>query len=204
MKPLRADAARRRARIIETASMLFVTQGERVRLEQVAAEANVGIATLYRNFPTRKDLVEAVVVHLCDEVVALETEAMQLLADGHSVPADILLGLVERVIPVGINVLVPALLEPGEEKLSPLLLEKKQELDAANSAIIAAARANGFIHESVEDEWIISGLIQLYQPTSFNIFGDPGTQYDPRPLIAVFLEGCERGVLGSIWYGQNA
>lgn len=203
MKPLRADAARRRAKIIETASMLFVTQGEKVRLEQVAAEAGVGIATLYRNFPTRSDLVEAVVVYLCDEVVAREVEAMQSLGDSDVAPADVLLGLVERIIPVGINVLTPALLDPEEETLSPVLLEKKREFEAAHSSIMAAARANGFIHESVKDEWVVSGLIQLYHPVSFNISGHSGSQYDVRPLVSIFLEGCEKGVLGSLWFGQN-
>lgn len=203
MKPMRADAAKRRAKIIETASMLFVTQGERVKLEQVAAEAGVGIATLYRNFPTRDDLVEACVVYLCDEVVARGAEAAQSLGASDGAPADVLFTLVERTIPVGINVLIPALIDPDEETLSPVMLEKKHQFVEAHARIMAAARARGFIHESVTDEWVLSGLIHLYHPVSFNISGESDSQHDVRPLISIFLEGCEKGVNDSYWYGKK-
>jgi AcrR family transcriptional regulator len=59
-KPLRADAARNRARLVEVATAKFTTDGVDVSLEDVAKEAGVGIGTLYRHFPTRYDLVLAV------------------------------------------------------------------------------------------------------------------------------------------------
>ena len=59
---LRADAARNRARLIEAARAVFLAASPdaEVSLEQVAREAGVGIGTLYRHFPTRLDLLEAV------------------------------------------------------------------------------------------------------------------------------------------------
>jgi AcrR family transcriptional regulator len=59
-KPLRADAARNRARLVEVATERFTSDGVDVSLEDVAKEAGVGIGTLYRHFPTRCDLVLAV------------------------------------------------------------------------------------------------------------------------------------------------
>ncbi len=59
-KPLRADAARNRGKLIEVATRMFTAQGVDVSLEDVAREAGVGIGTLYRHFPTRCDLVLAV------------------------------------------------------------------------------------------------------------------------------------------------
>src|SRR3954453_3875047 len=59
-RPLRADASRNRARLIETAKAMFSEGGADVGLESIAKTAGVGIGTLYRHFPTRDKLIEAV------------------------------------------------------------------------------------------------------------------------------------------------
>jgi AcrR family transcriptional regulator len=58
-KPLRVDAERNRGRIVEAAQAAFAEHGLDVPLEEVAGGAGVGIATLYRRFPTRDDLIAA-------------------------------------------------------------------------------------------------------------------------------------------------
>jgi AcrR family transcriptional regulator len=84
-RPLRADAARKRAQVVAAAGdeladlAVAARDGEPVRLslDQVAARAGVGIATLYRHFPTREALLEAVYRHeltrLCDAAPAMAT-----------------------------------------------------------------------------------------------------------------------------------
>jgi AcrR family transcriptional regulator len=57
---VRADALRNRARLLEVARRSFASDGDRVTLEAIARDAGVGIGTLYRHFPTREALVEAV------------------------------------------------------------------------------------------------------------------------------------------------
>lgn len=59
-KPLRADAARNRDRLIDAATRMFTDHGVEVSLEDIARAAGVGIGTLYRHFPSRCDLVLAV------------------------------------------------------------------------------------------------------------------------------------------------
>ena len=56
---LRADAAANRDRILDAAAELFARRGITVPLDEVARRAGVGVATLYRRFPTRADLVAA-------------------------------------------------------------------------------------------------------------------------------------------------
>lgn len=56
---LRADAARNRERIIAAARRVFAEQGLDAPIEEVARQAGVGIATLYRRFPTRDELIAA-------------------------------------------------------------------------------------------------------------------------------------------------
>ena len=58
-RPLRADAQRNRDLLLEIAVRAFSQDGPDVTLESIAAEAGVGIGTLYRNFPTRQALIEA-------------------------------------------------------------------------------------------------------------------------------------------------
>ncbi|GII32724.1 TetR/AcrR family transcriptional regulator [Planotetraspora mira] len=69
-RPLRADAQRNRDRLLEVAVRAFSQDGPDVTLEAIAKEAGVGIGTLYRHFPTREALVEAVyrneLARLCD------------------------------------------------------------------------------------------------------------------------------------------
>jgi AcrR family transcriptional regulator len=58
-RPLRADAERNRDRILDAAAYLFAERGLTVPLEDIARAAGVGVATLYRRFPTRADLAAA-------------------------------------------------------------------------------------------------------------------------------------------------
>jgi AcrR family transcriptional regulator len=74
----RVDAQRNRRRLVEVAREAFTASGEKVTLEAVAREAGVGIGTLYRHFPTREALVEAVyraeLGGLCDSASELLTQ----------------------------------------------------------------------------------------------------------------------------------
>lgn len=67
---LRADARQNYDRLVETAARAFARNGAEATLKAIAAETGVGIGTLYRHFPTREDLVEAVyraeTERLCD------------------------------------------------------------------------------------------------------------------------------------------
>src|SRR6202522_2115631 len=56
----RADAQRNRERILEVAKLAFTRSGANTSLDDIAREAGVGPGTLYRHFPTREELLEAV------------------------------------------------------------------------------------------------------------------------------------------------
>ncbi|TCB90261.1 TetR/AcrR family transcriptional regulator [Micromonospora zingiberis] len=74
-RPLRADAARNRERLLNAAVRAFSQAGAEVTLEAIARDAGVGIGTLYRHFPTREALVEATyrneLAKLCDGAAEL-------------------------------------------------------------------------------------------------------------------------------------
>lgn len=60
-RPLRADAARNRARVLEVAYDTFASEGLSVPIDEIARRAGVGAGTVYRHFPTKDDLFRAVV-----------------------------------------------------------------------------------------------------------------------------------------------
>ena len=76
-KPMRADAQRNYQRLLSAAMAAFTEQGaDDASLEEIARRAGVGIGTLYRHFPTRGALLEAV---YRDQVEALRSRADELL-----------------------------------------------------------------------------------------------------------------------------
>ena len=67
----RTDAIRNRERVLEAAKAVFSQGGPEASLEAVAREAGVGIGTLYRHFPTREALYDAVYRREVDQLVEL-------------------------------------------------------------------------------------------------------------------------------------
>ncbi|MFC3456305.1 TetR/AcrR family transcriptional regulator [Amycolatopsis speibonae] len=76
-RALRADAARNRDQLIAVATRVLMATENGPSMRAIAREAGVGIGTLYRHFPTRESLVDAV---YRDQVVRLTTSARELLA----------------------------------------------------------------------------------------------------------------------------
>lgn len=72
-RPLRADARENYDKLIAAARDVFAEEGTAASLEEIAKRAQVGIATLYRRFPTRQDLLEAVYL---EEVEAISSSVV--------------------------------------------------------------------------------------------------------------------------------
>jgi AcrR family transcriptional regulator len=77
-RPQRADARRNRERLIAVARDAFASGDAAVSLETVASAAGVGVGTLYRHFPTREALVDAVYASELDEVTSCAPELLRL------------------------------------------------------------------------------------------------------------------------------
>ncbi|OJZ73951.1 TetR family transcriptional regulator [Mycobacterium paraffinicum] len=73
-RPLRADAARNRARVLDVAYETFAAEGLSVPIDEVARRAGVGAGTVYRHFPTKEALFTAVI----------EDRMRRLIDDGHA------------------------------------------------------------------------------------------------------------------------
>ncbi|MEY9840322.1 TetR/AcrR family transcriptional regulator [Streptacidiphilus sp. EB103A] len=69
-RPLRADAARNRAKVLEAARSAFTAEGPSVPLDEIARRAGVGAGTVHRHFPTKEALLEAVIVGRLEDLLA--------------------------------------------------------------------------------------------------------------------------------------
>ena len=69
IRPLRADARRNRDRVLEAARDAFAAEGSDVSLDEIARRAGVGAGTVYRHFPSKEALFEAVVLDRIRELV---------------------------------------------------------------------------------------------------------------------------------------
>ena len=79
-RPLRADAARNRERILEAAEATFTAEGVSAPIDAVAQRAGVGVGTVYRHFPTKETLFEAIVTARIDKLC----ETTSQLAEGNA------------------------------------------------------------------------------------------------------------------------
>src|ERR1700742_905052 len=76
-KPLRKDAARNRARILEAARDLFQQRGLSASLNEIAHHAGVGVGAVYRHFPNKDELVEGLFEQRVAEIVARMEPALE-------------------------------------------------------------------------------------------------------------------------------
>src|SRR5215207_8155029 len=76
-RPLRRDAERNRLRILAAAREAFAEEGLCVTLDEIARRAGVGVGTVYRRFPDKESLVDALFEHRMEEFVALAEECLR-------------------------------------------------------------------------------------------------------------------------------
>lgn len=97
-RPLRADAVRNRARILQAAEQVFAEQGAGAGMDEVAAAAGVGVGTLYRHFPTKDALVAAVLIARMEQLAEVGQAYL-----GSDRPGDALFEFLARFVETSMN-----------------------------------------------------------------------------------------------------
>ena len=159
-RPLRSDAQANRERVVAAARAVLARRGPSADMREVAAEAGVGVATVYRTFSTRNAMVEAVVDELVVDFSALLDRAA---AESSSRPGiEVLLegiwALADRHGDV-----VEALQHQPE---SASQAEHRLRLEAKLMTILQAGLAEGVVRPQVPLAYVmalIAGLFQLYR-----------------------------------------
>ncbi|MEU1290245.1 helix-turn-helix domain-containing protein [Kitasatospora sp. NPDC005856] len=145
-KPLRADARRNRARLLEVAEAVFAERGTGASTEEIAREAKVGIATVFRHFPTKEALLEAVLVRRLER---LGEEGRRLAVEAG--PADALFAFFDLVLdqsPVK-NAFAAALADAGVD-VRAATSEAGRALREVLTALLEDAQRAGVVRPDLE------------------------------------------------------
>ena len=159
-RPLRADAQRNYDRLVMAAREVFAKEGGGASMEAIAREAGVGVGTLYRHFPQRIDVVEAVYRDDLDQLVAT---ADQVIAELDPWPAvETFLEAFARYAQ-GKRTFLNELHE-AFDKHPELKLRSKERIDDAMDRVIRRAQDAGVIRSDVNG----AELMQLVSPMCVN------------------------------------
>ncbi|QKW20430.1 helix-turn-helix transcriptional regulator [Kitasatospora sp. NA04385] len=141
----RADARRNRDRLLEIGAQVLAEQGARASLRDVARRAEVGLGTLYRHFPSREALLEALLAQRFDQLAARASELAESGADregGADPVADLVDWLREFCAGAGAYQGLPeALLATLRDPASPLHASCAAMREAGGGLLAAAQRA---------------------------------------------------------------
>jgi AcrR family transcriptional regulator len=145
-RPMRADAVRNRARVLDAARAAFAAEGPGVALDEIARRAGVGAGTVYRHFPTKEALFEAVIM---DRLLALAQDAETRLAGGGEAAAEFF-GFFFTLIEDAEKKadLAEALMATGVG-LQPETLRAADRLAEAFQALLARAQQAGAVRADV-------------------------------------------------------
>jgi len=176
----RADAVRNRERVLEAAKAVFSAGGAEASLEAVARAAGVGIGTLYRHFPTREALFEAVYRR---EVQQLADLAEQLKQEPQPVEA-LRRWLRSNVKFVATKKGMSAALALAADKNSELFSYSFDRLTRAVAALLDRAIAAGEIRDDISPEDVLRALVGMCY-----MHDQPGWQASVLRLVDVFVDG---------------
>jgi len=176
----RADAARNRERVLEAAKVVFSAGGPEASLEAVARTAGVGIGTLYRHFPTREALFEAVyrheVQHLADLAERLKQQAQPIEALRQWMRSNVKFVATKK----GMS----AALALAAYKNSELFSYSFDRLTRAVGGLLDQAIAAGDIRADITSEDLLRALVGMCY-----MHDQPGWQTSVLRLVDVFVDG---------------
>ena len=176
----RSDARRNRELLLEAASEAFARDGVEASLEKIAKAAGVGVGTLYRHFPSRDCLMEAVYRHNLDQLIA---DADDLLANKRAVEA-----LEEWMLRFPAYVAtkkgLAAHLKTVVSADSDLFTTSQAKMREAMQKMLAAAAADGAIRADVDPGDVIRALAGVCMTSDMTSSPDQTCR-----LAALLLDG---------------
>lgn len=158
---MRSDAVRRRESIVREARRLFAAHGSTVALDVVADAAGVGIATLYRNFTSRAELIDVVVLSVLSDIRSVAQTAQDALREeGEQAWVD----FVEALVELDLGALTEALSPLVGDELSANLRERQSEALGDVAAVLSQARDRGFVGDILSPTELVLAVGILSRP----------------------------------------
>jgi AcrR family transcriptional regulator len=179
----RADARRNETALLAAAADVFVEAGVDAPVRTIAARAGVGVATIYRHFPSRADLVVGVYRHQVEECA----DAAPGLLASSATPYDALVAWIDRFVDFLVTKHgLAAALRSDEAAFDTLHAWFLARLVPACQSLLEASTAGGQTGQDVSAYELMRGVGNLC------IGADQDEQYDARRLVALLLAGLRR------------
>jgi AcrR family transcriptional regulator len=177
----RADAERNREKILAVAREAFARPGAQPSMAEIARRAGVGMATLYRNFPGRRELLEALYTDEVDAICA----AAETLEGGTS--GAVFTAWLHRFLAfsAGKHDIATELLTHVDSS-NPVFNENRARVLAAGRPLLAAAHRSGEVREDLALEQILDMVIAIAR-----IQGDAAYV---EPILTAALDGLRDSV----------
>jgi AcrR family transcriptional regulator len=176
----RTDAQRNRERIVEVAKEAFSRSGGNASLDDIAREAGVGAGTLYRHFPTRDALIEAVYRTEVEKLAAAERKFAESMPPVEALRAWMLLFIdyiaAKQIIAPALNAYVG-----GPSKLYET---SRSQIQGAIDALINRAIKSGDIRKDIEPFDLLRALIGVS-----NVATSPDWKQSARRLVDILISG---------------
>lgn len=176
----RSDAQRNRERILEVAKKAFGRSGANTSLDDIAKQAEVGPGTLYRHFPTRDALLEAVYRAEVEKLAAAQRELSERLPPVEALRAWMLLFVdyieAKHIIAPALNTLVGGASKMYEVSRAPIT--------AAIRALVKRAILRGDIRKDLEPSDLLRALIGVS-----NVASGPEWPQSARRLVDILIAG---------------
>ncbi len=176
-RALRADARRNRERVLDAARRAFAEQGYAVPLDEIAAAAGVGPGTVYRHFPTKEALFEAVSVATVEDLAA-DARARAEADDPDAAFAGFLDRMAEQALAK--RNLPDAFAGAGTDAVAEAVAEMH---DALGVLLVKAQEAGG-----IRRDVTVADLVALLKGLLYAVRGDPDPDIRHR-LLAVVRDG---------------
>ncbi|WFB07251.1 TetR/AcrR family transcriptional regulator [Streptomyces sp. LX-29] len=155
---MRADAQRNREQILRAAREIFVDQGPDAPLDEIARRAGVGIATLYRRFPERDDLIQAVALDVFTALIAAARGALAEEPD----PAVGLRRFMHAALDLKVGSVMPSLM--GRVDVDSMVDAARGDAVEPVQEMLTRAQRDGLIREDVVFGDIALVLTRLSRP----------------------------------------
>ena len=178
-RELRSDVARNHQTLIRAATAAVHREGPRVPMATIAADAGVGIGTLYRHFATREELL-SYLTHVSFERVLANAQAAERTG---ATATEALQLFIEAAISQRNELVLP--LHGGPPSTVPATRVVQQQVHQIIQQIIDRGRADGTIRQDVPPRDIVALGAMLAQPQH----SDPGWDATCRRLLATYLAG---------------
>jgi AcrR family transcriptional regulator len=180
----RTDAQRNRERILEVAKQAFTRSGANASLDDIAKDAGVGAGTLYRHFPTREALIEAVYRTEVEKLAAAERNFAETMAPIDALRAWMLLFVdyiaTKQIIAPALNTFVG-----GPSKLYE---SSRAQIQGAIEALVKRAIKSGDIRKDLDPFDLLRALIGVS-----NVSSTPDWQQSAKRLVDILITGSRPG-----------